>query len=199
MKSAKKKATKPEPKPNVRRERFCEFIAAGVVPADAWIQAGYKVSREVARRNAHEALSNPDVQAKIAALREPQTKAAHMTKDEKLRFLAELIRTPIEQIGPDSPLCVEFSEETVAGGSRGKLRRGQAPSGNEVAGPTVLRRKVKMGDKLRAIELHSKLLGHFEPDRVEVDVGEKTLLSIKERASQVTSALAGKYKGGKKG
>lgn len=58
--------------------------------------------------------------------------------------------------------------------------------------------KEKAVDRIRAMEADARLAGHFEPDRVEVDVGEKTLLSIKERASQVTSALAGKYAGGKK-
>lgn len=47
--------------------------------------------------------------------------------------------------------------------------------------------------KIRALEVDAKLAGHFEPDRVEVETGPKTLLSIKERATQVTSALAGKY------
>ena len=51
---------------------------------------------------------------------------------------------------------------------------------------------VKMQDRLRAMEIDAKLAGHFEPDRVEVDVGEKTLLSIKERAQQMVSALARK-------
>jgi len=44
--------------------------------------------------------------------------------------------------------------------------------------------------RIRAIEVDSKLAGHFEPDRTEIDVGSQTLLSIKERAAQVVSALA---------
>ena len=37
------------------------------------------------------------------------------------------------------------------------------------------------------------MLGHFEPDRVEVEAGPKTLLSIRERAAQVASALGKRY------
>lgn len=195
-------SAKPKPKksntpkaPNVRRDRFCELIAAGDKPADAWIAAGYKVSREVARRNAHEALTNPDVIEKIAELRKPQTKSALRKKDDNLRYLAEVIGTALADIGPDSPLCVEFTEEMVGGGNRGKLRRGNAPSGNEITETPVLRRRVKKPCPLRAIEIYSRLLGHFEPDRVEVEAGPKTLLSIKERALQVSSALIKKYEG----
>lgn len=51
----------------------------------------------------------------------------------------------------------------------------------------------KTQDRLRALELDAKLAGHFEPDRVEVEAGPKTLLSIKERAAEVSSALARRY------
>ncbi len=187
------KRPKREKAPNVRRECFCELIAAGEVPADAWIKAGYKVSREVARRNAHEALTIPDVIARIAELRKPQTKAALRKKEDNLRFLAEVIGTALADIGPDSPLCTEYTEESIGGGRRGRLKRGHSPEGNEISGPDVIRRRVKKPDPLRAIELYSKLLGHFEPDRFEVEAGPKTLLSIKERAAQVESALARRY------
>lgn len=48
-------------------------------------------------------------------------------------------------------------------------------------------------DRIRAMEVDAKLAGHFEPDRVEVEAGPKTLISIKERAAQVSSALARRY------
>jgi hypothetical protein len=139
-------------------------------------------------------MTNDDVHARITELRKPQTKAALRKKENNLRFLAEVIETPLSQISPDSPLCVEYVEEFIADGSRGKLKRGNAPSGNKVAGADIIRRRVKKPDPLRAIELYSKLLGHFEPDRTEIDVGPKTLLSIKERAAQLTSALARRYR-----
>lgn len=200
MKTAKqakpKKATKSPAKPrelNQRQQRFCELIAAGESNTEAWLKAGYRVSREVAAVNANESLKNPKIEARIAELRKPQTKAALRKKEDNLRFLAEVIGTALEDIGPDSPLCTECTTDYIAGGARGKLKRGQADRGNEVAGPDIIRRRVKKPDPLRAIELYSKLLGHFEPDRVEVEAGPKTLLSIKERASQVSSALARRY------
>ena len=177
----------------VRQERFCELIASGKSGVDAWLEAGYEVSRDVARTNAAESLAKPRIAERIAELRKPQTKAALRKKEDNLRFLAEVIGTALKDTGPDSPLCAEYTEDFIAGGSRGKLMRGKAASGNEVAGADVIRRRVKKPDPLRAIELYSKLLGHFEPDRVEVEAGPKTLLSIKERAQHVASALARRY------
>lgn len=179
---------------SVRHERFCEGIAAGLSGAEAYTKAGYKVSRDDARKHAARLMTKDDVKGRIAELRKPQTKSALRKKEDNLRFLAEVIGTPLSEIGPDSPLCAEYTEEVIGGGNRGKLKRGNAPSGNEKVGATVIRRKVKKPDVLRAIELYSKLLGHFEPDRVEVDAGPKTLLSIKERAAQVSAGLSAVYR-----
>ena len=55
---------------------------------------------------------------------------------------------------------------------------------------------VKVADKLRAIELHSKLLGHFEPDRKEIEFGNQALMSIKERAKELGYAMSLDYKHG---
>jgi hypothetical protein len=52
---------------------------------------------------------------------------------------------------------------------------------------------VKVADKLRAIELHSKLMGHFEPDRMELELGNTTLQTIKERAKEVGYTLSMRY------
>ena len=160
---------------------------------EAYIKAGYDVTPNVAKVKGCQLVTKDNVKAKIAELRQPQTKAALRKKDDNLRYLAAVITTPLNEIGPDSPLCVEYTEEVIGGGSRGKLKRGNAPSGNETTGETILRRRIKKPDPLRAIELYSKLLGHFEPDRVELDAGPKVLLSIKERAAEVSSALVSRY------
>ena len=174
---------------SIRIERFCELVVSGENQTDAWINAGHKVSRAAARAAASRALTRGNVKTRIAELRAPQTAAALLTKDEKRRYLAELLRTPIGQITPDSVLCTEFVTIQVAGGNRGKLRRGNASSGNETEGVPVIQTRVKMADKLRAIELDSKLAGHFEPDRIEVEAGSKTLDVIAARAKKVGSIL----------
>lgn len=51
----------------------------------------------------------------------------------------------------------------------------------------------KTSDRLRAMEIDARLAGQFEPDRTEIEVAPKTLMSIKERAAHVSSALARRY------
>ena len=138
-------------------------------------------------------LTNANVKALVSELRKPQTKSALLKKEDLLRFLADVITTPLKEIGPDSRLCVEYTEETISGGNRGQLKRGKASSGNETVGDPLLRRRVKKSDPLRAAEIYSKLLGYYEPDRVEIDAGPKVLFSIKERAAEVSSALVSRY------
>jgi phage terminase small subunit len=53
--------------------------------------------------------------------------------------------------------------------------------------------KEKAVDRIRAMEVDARIAGHFEPDRTEIEVGPKTLLSIKERATQVASSLVSRY------
>lgn len=174
---------------NIRQQRFAELVVSGMSATQAYKDAGYKGTGHAAEASASKILSRVEVQAYIAQLRAPETSKALLTKDEKRAWLADLLRTPIGEIGPDSTLCMEYSSVEVGGGDRGRLRRGNAPEGNEVSGPPRRLTRVKMADKLRAIELDSKLAGHFEPDQLIVETGPKTLEAIKQRALNVVSAL----------
>jgi hypothetical protein len=182
-KQPKKKTTASKRGLNARQELFCQFVAAGTSQTDAYMKAGFKATKEAARRNAARMLTNADIKKRIKEIQteNPDISIAKMTKQEKLDFLAQVIRTPIGKLEPDSPLCAEYLDETVASND-GKV--------------ITTRRKVKCFDKLRAIELHSKLLGHFEPDRKEIEFGNQALMSIKERAKELGYAMSSAYKHG---
>ena len=75
---------------NVRQDRFCEFIASGETQTDAYIKAGFKVAKSVARRNAARLLTNADIKSLIAKLRAPQTAAAALTRDRKRAILCRI-------------------------------------------------------------------------------------------------------------
>jgi hypothetical protein len=47
--------------------------------------------------------------------------------------------------------------------------------------------------RLKAIKIDAMLSGQFEPDRKELQLGNSTLQSIKERAMHITSALVSQY------
>lgn len=179
-----------EEKPlTVRQERFAQHYAAGSNGTQAYLEAGYPVSATVAGVQAHKMLKVTKVAARIAALRAKaegkMEKKTLLSIEEKRAFLADLLRATPRDLGPDSPLCQEYSEDRIAGGTRGKLKRGKKPSGNESEEMPVIRRKMKMGDKLRVIELDSKLAGHFEPEQLVVETGPVTLDTLREIAARV--------------
>ena len=189
MKPPTKAKQAPKKSLTVRQERFCELIVEGKDGTAAYLGAGWTCSREAAKVSASRLLTLDNIKAKIAELRKPQTAESLMTKEEKLSFLTSVIRTPVGAIGPDSLLCQEYSEETIGGGERGKLKRGKAASGNETSEPTRTRLRVKMMDKLRALELHSKLVGDFEPEKVAFEPG-KQLADIMARAANAVAVLS---------
>lgn len=105
---------------NIRQQRFCEFIAAGEKPADAWLKAGYEVTRYVAQRNAQESLSKPVISARIAELRKPVTKKLLLSKDRKRELLRDIAedgdRPPmvrIRAIEIDAKLAGHFEPDRV--------------------------------------------------------------------------------------
>jgi hypothetical protein len=130
-------------------QRFCELIAAGETQTDAWLKAGYNVSKSVAAANAYETLKKPHIKARVEELRKPQTRQTLSSRDHKRLMLMRTFENPA----------------------------------------------VKMADRLRALELDAKLAGQFEPDRTEIDVGNRTLQSIRERAETVRSGLIAMYQG----
>lgn len=104
----------------VRQERFCEFIVAGRTGTDAWLDAGYEVSRSVARTNAAESLANPRIQARIAALRAPQTKKALLTKDRKRELMRDIAESTAQKTQDrlramelDAKLAGDFAPDQV--------------------------------------------------------------------------------------
>jgi phage terminase small subunit len=50
--------------------------------------------------------------------------------------------------------------------------------------------KASLEVRIRAMAEDSKMAGDYEPDKIEVDAGDKTLASIKARAAKVASALS---------
>jgi len=55
------------------------------------------------------------------------------------------------------------------------------------------RQDAPLDARIRAMAEDSRMAGHYEPDRTEIDVGPRTLQSIRERAAKVGYALASQY------
>lgn len=157
-----------------RQERFAQLAATGISQAAAARQAGYAGSSERSlRRSARVQARIVELRGKVEARGE---ELALLSLAEKRRFLAELIRTPVAGVGPDSWLAQEWE-------------RIEIPSRSAGAPPSV-KSKVKLADKLRAIELDSKLANHF-PGKDDEDSPQKpaadgmTLEKIQDIARRV--------------
>ena len=91
------------------------------------------------KRNETEALAYVD------EIREDARQQAVLTLAEKRAFLASVVRTPIGEVDEKSTLCQEISDEEDPATGRS-------------------RRRVKMPDKLKAIDLDAKLSGELKPE-----------------------------------
>lgn len=146
-----------------RQERFAQLVAQGIPLGRAYEEAGYRSRGHSAYVNSASLFQHPDVKARVAEIRElaDGLGTTLLTILEKRVFLAELIRTPVGSIGPDSRLCQEFYEKVKL---QGQHKHGKA---RPKEGDLILRRRVRIWDKLRAIELDSKLAGHLPKEEAE--------------------------------
>ncbi len=170
-KCAKTEAPKPEPTQapkkerglNSRQEIFCAEYAGGKTATEAYRLAyGNTKTAEAASSRL---LTVVKVAERIAALQQAAAATAVLSLAEKRQYLRRVVMTPLSNVDETSDLC-QAAEYEVTGGIRGKLRRGNADQGNEEEEPEKTTVKIKMPDKLRAIELDAKLAGEL---REQVD------------------------------
>lgn len=122
---------------NQRQAQFAEMVASGSTTAKDAHAAIYGTTGHAAEVNGSRLLKNPEVAAHIASIRAAAQTVATMTLAEKRGFLARVVRATPQDAMDDPSLGAEVTE--LPGGGR----------------------RVKMLDKLRAIELDSRLAGDF--------------------------------------
>ena len=137
---------------NPRHEKFAQQVAIGE-PASRAYRTIYAQERN-ADVLGPKLAAKPLVAQRIAEIRETVQRGdltgAFMTLIEKRKFLALIIRTPCGHIDENSPLAQLVEYEALRGGKEGRQ---------------LIR--IKMPDKLRAIELDAKLAGEFK-EKVEI-------------------------------
>lgn len=94
---------------------------------------------------------NGDVRAEIDRLKGEVASLASMTREEMADYLFQAISTPVEDIGPDSPLCEEYEVK---------------PDG------TI---KVKAVSKIAAAKELMRLTGMESPQKVEISAENEFL------------------------
>jgi phage terminase small subunit len=125
--TAKQNKKKEKKSLTVRQERFCELVAAGKTLTDAYIEAGYNVSRNTARANAAASVAKHSIADRIAELRAPQTKKTLLSRDRKRELLAQIAENTamkplvrIRAIETDAKIAGHFEPEhhVIEGGNK---------------------------------------------------------------------------------
>ena len=87
---------------------------------EAYLQAGWKFSRDAARASAAETLAKPSIKAHVAGLRKNQTRKALLTKDRQREILRDMAEDPsakplvrIRAIELDAKLAGHFAPDQV--------------------------------------------------------------------------------------
>ena len=101
------------------------------------------------------------VRERIQELQERNAERSEITRQEALRWLADLIRTPIGSVGKDSALVQAYEEDSA---------------GNV---------KVRLADKISGMQQLSKMTGWNEPERVEVsgDTLSRHIIELRKEAN----------------
>jgi hypothetical protein len=134
------------PRLTTKQQAYCYERANGVAKARSYLNAGYKANNiEDAGSAACVLEKNPLVSSMIDTLRESSFVKQALSIAEKRAFLARAVRTPVRDVNSESDLCQEYKVTT--------LETGQVVE------------SVKMVDKLKAIEVDSKIAGDFYADR----------------------------------
>jgi hypothetical protein len=165
---------------NSRHEAFAVAVGAGSPIAESYrqhVSEGGRCTDRTAQVEGSKLAALPAVAARIDEIRsqagELADKVIGFNKEQLITFLVEVIKTPIGQVHANHHLCQEHVTDVLeVGGSRGKLKRGEAEEGNESASApaTVLRVKVKMPGKIDAARLLATVCGWNAPAKVEGNV-----------------------------
>jgi DNA-directed RNA polymerase subunit F len=84
-----------------RHQRVADLYLSGRPGVDAYLEAGFKCTRESAYQNAKRVLKRPDVVAYMDAVKAAAAEAAVMSVREKREYLARVVRVPITSLDPE--------------------------------------------------------------------------------------------------
>lgn len=100
-----------------RHKKFAELYFAGGNATEAYGEV-YGTARTATGKfpgwvgiSAHRLLRNPLVREELDRMRGEASKLATMELQDVIDFLTAAINTPIEEIGPESPLCEEMTTD----------------------------------------------------------------------------------------
>jgi len=153
-----------QPKPlNPRQQAFADLVLAGTPAGRAWERAGYEARGNSAEVQANKALKKPRIRAYLKAERAHMQETGRMERHELVTYLADVIRTPIGELTPNSPLVKRFTKVELADG--------------------VIRTSIEMVSKSDACRLLAIIMGWSAPEKHDLDASD----AIKSMLAKIRS------------
>ena len=132
-----------------RMRRLCELVVSGMPAGRAYERAGYATHGPAADQNASKLLRIPKVARYLELLRDDAKMKAAMDRDELVKYLVAVLKTPVGVLTEKHELCQEWSVDQSGG------------------------MKVRMPSKLAAAKQLADIMGWNRPQEVKVDLSDK--------------------------
>jgi phage terminase small subunit len=165
------------PRPlNVRQEKFAQLVAGGMPAIRAYVKAGYSSNGRNPEGSASRLmLDNAGVAQRIAELKAGNEKRSEFTRDDMVQWLVDALKTPVGNIDETHHLAQEMVSEEIF---------------VEQKGGQILKRRIKTVGKNECARLLCDMMGWKAPEKREIDLGDKTLDAVREKAANIVSPLA---------
>lgn len=132
-----------------RQEMFAQLMADGRYSrTSCYAQSHPNVTYDTARAEASTYLAKPCIQARIKFLRDEMLKAWTCEKVEVMRFLHQVVFTPVGYVDEESPMAQEVQRDLIE-------------KGDDM--PDVLKVKIKTPGKVEAAKLLAQMQGWEKP------------------------------------
>ena len=135
-----------------KQQKFVNGVASGDSATTAYVDV-YDCKRESAASASSRLMSMPNIRDELTRLKDAAEKKTLMDIDQKRAMLAEIVLTPAWNLDPKSPLAQSV-----------KIKRRTLPDGTVEENITV-----RMPNKLRAMELDTKLSGELNQSGMRND------------------------------
>ncbi len=143
-----------------KQQRFVNEYLIDLNATQAYLRAGYNVSENVAAVNAQRLLRNANIQAELTNAMQERSERTQITQDMVLRELAKIGFSDLKAVvewTEDGRIILRASDE-VDGAILAEVSETEIDFGDY----TKRTKKVKLHDKMRALELIGKHLGMFK-------------------------------------
>lgn len=131
-----------------RMRSVCQHVMSGMPAGRAYERAGYAARGDAADVAASKLLRIPKVAEYLEMLRADAAKKAEFERDDLVRFLVDVIKTPVSEVGQGSRLAQKVKVDEAG-------------------------MMIEMPGKLGAAKQLADIMGWNKPQEVKVDLSEK--------------------------